>query len=45
MNLKSLLPPSDTECRLLDDILAEYGKEMTWDMKSQLMGKRELLFP
>ena len=27
----------------LDGILAEYGKEMTWDIKARLMGKRELL--
>lgn len=25
----------------VDDILAEYGKEMTWDIKAGLMGKRE----
>ena len=29
---------------MLDDILAEYGKEMTWEMKAQLMGKRGSLF-
>jgi pseudouridine-5'-monophosphatase len=30
---------------LVDDILAEYGKEMTWDIKAGLMGKRELPLP
>ncbi len=25
-----------------DELLAPYGKEMTWDIKAGLMGKREL---
>ena len=36
---------SDPDWRLVDDILAEYGKEMTWDIKAGLMGKRELPLP
>ena len=36
-------PLSDTHCWFSDGILAEYGRGVTWGMKSQLMGKRELL--
>ena len=30
-----------SDLRSVDDILAEYGKEMTWDIKAGLMGKGE----
>ena len=26
-----------------DELLAPYGKEMTWDIKAGLMGKRKLI--
>lgn len=28
-------------CLLIDELLAPYGKEMTWDIKAGLMGKRK----
>ena len=28
----------------LDELLAPYGKEMTWDIKAGLMGKREYFY-
>ena len=27
---------------LIDEILGKYGKEMSWDIKAQCMGKRKL---